>query len=331
MKPNLNNLPRWRGFNLLYFFHAGCDCTPLEEDFRWISEWGFNFVRIPMCYLLWTDEADVYRVKEKTLARLDETVEFGRKYGLHVNLNFHHAPGYCVNKGREEPFNLWKDKAALDAFCFHWRMFAKRYRGIPSSQLSFDLVNEPPAPSEKGMTRDDNARVVRAAVAAIYQVDPSRLVVADGLSWGNDPMPEIADLGIGQSCRGYLPMEISHYQAPWVAGEKFPAPSWPSGSGDQRWDRDRLRKHFAAWAALLSQGVGVHCGECGCFNKTPHDIFLNWFGDLLSVLDEYGIGYALWNFRGTFGVLDSSRNDVSYENWQGHSLDRRLLGLLQRH
>ena len=41
------------------------------------------------------------------------------------------------------------------------------------------------------------------------------------------------------------------------------------------------------------------------------------------------IGLALWNFRGAFGVLDSGRADVQYEDWQGHQLDRELLSLLQ--
>jgi hypothetical protein len=37
------------------------------------------------------------------------------------------------------------------------------------------------------------------------------------------------------------------------------------------------------------------------------------------------------NFRGSFGVLDSGRTDVKYEDFQGHKLDRKLLELLQRY
>ena len=47
-----NPLPRWRGFNLLGLFYksgrSGAGFT--ESDFQWISEWGFNFVRVPMAY-----------------------------------------------------------------------------------------------------------------------------------------------------------------------------------------------------------------------------------------------------------------------------------------
>jgi endoglucanase len=45
-------------------------------------------------------------------------------------------------------------------------------------------------------------------------------------------------------------------------------------------------------------------------------------------MDEAGIGWALWNFRGSFGILDSGRSDAPYENFQGHQLDRRMLDLL---
>jgi hypothetical protein len=40
-------------------------------------------------------------------------------------------------------------------------------------------------------------------------------------------------------------------------------------------------------------------------------------------------GWALWCFRGSFGILDSGRGDVSYENFHGHPLDREMLTLLQ--
>ena len=34
---------------------------------------------------------------------------------------------------------------------------------------------------------------------------------------------------------------------------------------------------------------------------------------------------------GSFGVLDSGRRDVKYENYKGHKLDRKMLELLKRY
>jgi len=328
--PTQTVLPRWRGFNLLEMFSRDRDGAWREDDFRWIADWGFDFVRLPMCYRLWIEDDDPLKPHEPMLDRIDLAVSLADTYGLHVCLNLHHAPGYCVNGARGEPFDLWKDQAALDAFCFHWELLARRYRGIGSDKMSFNLVNEPRAPSEDGMTRADHERVIRTAVAAIRAIDPGRLIIADGVSWGNTACPELADLGIAQSCRAYVPSPLSHYKANWVKSEGWPAPVWPGlVDGEKTWDRPALEEHYQQWAGLAADGVGVHCGEGGAFHHTPHGVVLRWLRDVLEILTAYGIGLALWQFRGPFGILDSRRSDVAYADWHGHALDRELLDLLR--
>ena len=317
-------LPRWRGFNLLEMFTMRSRGDWREDDFKWMRDMGFDFVRFPTCYRLWIKDGDDYKIHEPMLEKLDAAIELGNKYGLHVSLNFHRGPGYSVNREFTEPHNLWKDKTALDAFCFHWELMAKRYKGISPKKLSFDLINEPPSVGGR-MSRADHERVVRAAVAAIRRISPKRMVVADGLSWGNEPMPELADLGIGESCRAYQPMFISHYGASWVNSKDYPEPAWP-GHG---WGRKRMEEHYAKWVDVARKGVGVHCGEGGAYNRTPHKVVLAWLRDVLEILTAHGIGLALWNFRGPFGIIDSGRKDVEYEDFHGHKLDRKLLALLK--
>lgn len=338
--PPRNPLPRWRGFNLLEMFTTGSMEPFREDDFRWIADWGFDFVRLPLCYTLWIEDGDPRRIATggPGLARVDQAVDLGRRHGLHVCLNFHRAPGYSVNRERREPFNLWRDPAALDAFCMHWQSLARRYRGIASQWLSFDLLNEPPRARSRfvgavtgAMTRRRHEVVMRAAVKAIREVDPERLIILDGLNYGRQPCPELADLpNIAQSCRAYDPFALTHYRAPWVSPfvrRLWGRPAWPI---QNRWTRARLDEWYSPWAALIARGTGVHCGETGCYRHTPHAVFLAWLGDVLDVLACHGIGWALWNFRGPFGVLDSERADVSYRSWHGHRLDGALLELLQR-
>ncbi len=323
--PAQTALPRWRGFNLLEMFTMRSRGDWAEDDFRWIRDFGFDFVRLPTCYRLWIEDGDDYKIHEPMLEKLDRAVELGGKYGLHISLNFHRGPGYSVNREFTEPHNLWKDKSALDAFCFHWQLMAKRYKGISKDKLSFDLINEPPSIG-KQMSRADHERVVRTTVAAIRQINPDRIVIVDGISYGNETAPELADLGIGQSTRAYQPMFISHYKASWVDSGNFPEPAWP-GHG---WDRKRLEEHYQKWADLAKMSVGVHCGEGGAYNKTPHKVVLAWLRDVLEILTGHGIGLAMWNFRGSFGIIDSGREDVQYEDFHGHKLDRKLLELLQK-
>ncbi len=347
-----NVLPRWRGFNLLDYFTPEPPRRPgsatTDDDFRWMRDWGFDFVRVPMAYPRYVrfDRSktitpdEVVTIDEGAVDGIAALVERANGFGLHVSLNLHRAPGYCVNAGFHEPYNLWKDQAALDAFCFHWRMWAERLRDIPADRLSFDLVNEP---SLREDLNDQHGRrtpvpgavyrkVAKAAAEAIWAVSPDRLVIADGNDVGSAVIPEITDLKIAQSCRGYFPHYISHYRAPWVFKnpDDAPPPVWPGSMGGRRFSRADLEEYYRPWIGLVRDGVGVHCGECGCWRETPHGVFLAWFGDVLEILTDAGIGYALWNFRGDFGILDSGRKDVVYEDWHGHQLDRELLNLLQR-
>ena len=166
-----NLLPRWRGFNLLDMFTTKSTGPFREEDFQMISEWGFDFVRLPLCYTLWTNHDDPYQIREDRLVMIDQAVEFGRRYGIHVNINFHRAPGYSVNAERKEPFDVWKDESALKACIFRWQLFARRYAGISSKEISFNLFNEPMTPKTdpaEGMTRADHERVLGDAYAVAF-------------------------------------------------------------------------------------------------------------------------------------------------------------------
>ncbi|OPZ22892.1 MAG: Endoglucanase C307 precursor [candidate division BRC1 bacterium ADurb.BinA364] len=349
--PAQSALPRWRGFNLLDFFQALSNneqsrgMVP-EDDLKIIRDWGFDFVRLPMDYWLWIDADwrstrkmapdDVYKIHEATLEKIDRAVELCRRFGLHCCLNFHRAPGYCINErdsGRE-PFSLWRDPRAEEAFVFHWDLFARRYRDVPAADLSFNLVNEAPKPSEESMTEADYARAMTRATQAIRAVSPERIVIIDGMQAGKLVVESMAGAGVGQSVHAYWPGQISHYRASWVdSSSSFPEPAWPllKPDGSVLADRAALEELYAPWAAAARRGVGVHCGEAGCYNKTPHGVFMAWFEDVMEILLGHGIGWALWNLRGPFGVLDSGRTDISYEDFRGHSLDRRLLDLLMAH
>ncbi|HGJ66711.1 TPA: glycoside hydrolase [bacterium] len=329
MNSNTNNevsashLPRWRGFNLLEKFIGEHNSPFVESDFKWISEWGFDFVRLPLSYRCWADVNDWLNLKENVLKEIDQVVEFGQKYKVHVNINFHRAPGYCVNPP-EEPLSLWKDEKALDACAFHWAHFAKRYKGIPNEQVSFDLLNEPARIPE-----ETYVHVVKRLVEAIRNEDPDRLIIADGLSWGRDPVHGIIDLNIGQSTRGYDPMEISHYKASWVNSQNWQEPTWPLIRGYEKLDKEWLKKdRIDPWKALENKGVGIHVGEWGAFQHTPHKVVLAWMKDQLELWKEANWGWAMWNFRGSFGILDSNRKDIEYEDFNGHKLDRKMLNLI---
>jgi endoglucanase len=352
--PTKNKLPRWKGFNLLDYFSPdkpgkNNHAMTTEDDLKWMADWGFNFVRIPMAYPSYLDfdrsrpitKEETYKLDPKVLDEIDKLVYMIHKHGLHLSLNLHRGPGFCINAGFNEPFNLWNDKDAQDAFYFHWGMWAERYKSISSEKLSFDLLNEPCYKEDMNdqfskstaVPGDTYRKVAIGASKAIWAANPDRLIVADGNSGGSNVTPELIDLNLAQSCRGYWPHYISHYQAPWVFKDPStaPKPVWPGVIDGKQFGRAQLEEFYKPWTELVAKGVGVHCGECGCWRNTPHEVFLAWFEDVIDILTKSGIGYALWNFRGDFGILDSGRADVKYTEWHGHKLDSKLLAMLKKY
>ena len=369
--------PKWYGFNLLEYFSTDPDWMKYfpykndgmfqEDDFRWMRDWGFNWVRLPMDYRFWTDPRDLHKIYEDKVAPIDRAVKLGDKYGIHVNISLHRAPGYCILDTMDESLtgihitkekaSVYSDPAMLDAFVYQWTYFAQRYKGISSDKLSFNLVNEPivpPTASEAaelksaaksgnalqlmmqiaGRHAEDYTRVARTAIDAIAKNDPKRLVITDGYIAGTAVIPGLFDTGALQSCHTYHPVELTHYQCEWARGMltgKEPLPTWPlKDSHGTLIDRAELAHTFESWGTLAAQGVPIHFGEMGCYKHTPPNVVEAWFDDTLSVLNDLHSGWALWNFRGPFGVLDTERDGTKYEDWHGHKLDRGLLTLLQK-
>jgi len=116
-----NKLPQWKGFNLLDFFSPNPKNAreqTNEEYFKWMADWGFDYVRIPMAYpsYLKIDHEEkisikqVRKISHKQTDKIEHLVHLAHKHNLHVSLNLHRAPGFCVNAGFHEPYNLWKDQ-----------------------------------------------------------------------------------------------------------------------------------------------------------------------------------------------------------------------------
>jgi aryl-phospho-beta-D-glucosidase BglC (GH1 family) len=478
--PTAEKLPSsWKGFNLLNMFYLGDNRQGnfKEEEFKMISELGFNFVRIPIDYRIIINFNNWNNINERAVRQIDKAIEYGIKHDIHVCLNFHRAPGYTVAHPPERT-NLWTDKRPQEAFAFLWGYFAERYKNVPNEYLSFNLINEPANVDEAAY-----AAVVKKAADAIWAKDPKRLIIADGLDWGTTPSNMIKELGIAQATRGYQPFTLTHYKAEWVEGSQdYFLPQWPavilprflyglekdevtrsiyniehnfaeayyldinvgtvshearlvvkadgteifnrlfrSEAGRGEWttvvyrrewniyqnifNRDYrmqipagtklltievtdgdwmtvnnmqftsvsgngiafnltpnsidwnaaippvkinadgkivsqgqtidrswlLTDSFQQWDELMRNNGGAMVGEWGAYNKTPHDVVLRWIEDCLEIFKELGMGWALWNFNGSFGILNSERADVVYEDFHGYKLDRKMLDLLLRY
>jgi endoglucanase len=348
--------PKWYGFNLLEYFSTDQDWMKhfpykndgmfLEDDFRWIKDWGFNWVRLPMDYRFWTAPNDLMKIDEKMVEPIDRAIRLGEKYGIHVNISLHRAPGECILDACDEKFtgihitpektSVYNSQATLDAFVHQWTYFAARYKGISNEQLSFNLVNEP-VDSVNGKNAPDGqsqyVRVARAAIEGIREKDPARLIVTDGYPNAGSPIPELYDTGIIQSCHDYSPYQLTCYLCEWARPNVngLPRPTWPlqDAGGKVIADKHTLEDQFRPWGEVAQHGIPIHFGELGCDKYTAPNVANAWFNDTLDVINSLHSGWALWNFRGPFGIVDTDRAGTDYKNWHGHKLDFTLLKILQ--
>lgn len=315
-------------------FSRGVNGLPLKPDLLaldFLANNGFNFVRVPTDYRFWTKDFDYFHPDESVFEVLDSYLPVLAERGLHMSLNLHRAPGYCINGNELEKHNLWKDELAQDAFVFTWESFARRYKGVNSGSLSFDLLNEPPDVGQYGFTRDIHAEVMRRTVGAIREIDADREIVLNGIGGGHYAIPELSDLGVTHSGRGYQPMTVSHYHAGWFAPSMaFDPPIYPGSNWNNLiWDKEQIRTLYEPWREVERSGSRVHIGEFGCYNQTPNDVALRWFQDLFELYREFKWGFAFWNFEGAFGIINHGRPGANWKAIDGYQVDADLFDLVK--
>ena len=288
---------RWCGIGINTLSAAGGDRRETrydERDFALLESWGFNFTRLTLDYRRWIVDGDWNRIDDTALAEVDRGIALGRRHGLHVMLNFHRAPGHCSCRPYERT-SAFADTNALAVAARHWAHFARRYRGIPGRDLSFNPFNEPPSWASDAAY----ARAVKTVVAAIRAEDPDRPVVVDGLDIAHKvPAGLLDEPGLGFSMHGYAA------------------------------DADGL---FSAWESAFAAGKSVTLGEFGVTASVPRADQLARIERYLQLARERNVGWALWEIRGGYGVIASCRPDTAYEDLCGERFDRELLELLQRY
>ncbi|HEX7070827.1 MAG TPA: hypothetical protein VF190_08470, partial [Rhodothermales bacterium] len=76
--------------------------------------------------------------------------------------------------------------------------------------------------------------------------------------------------------------------------------------GEERWNREKIEQHISgvlSWAQ--EHGVRLTCNEFGVYRLVaPVESRAAWLSDVRSVLEEHGIGWAMWDYAGGFSVVN---------------------------
>lgn len=116
-----------------------------QRDFKQISKFNFNVVRVPFNYQIVEHRHAPYALRHHPFYWLDRAVRLAAQNRMYVILDMHGAPGrqsIDAPTGRSNRNLLWSSPQDQHRLIELWRAIAIHFRGNPDV-LGYDLLNEP--------------------------------------------------------------------------------------------------------------------------------------------------------------------------------------------
>ncbi|QCK14204.1 cellulase family glycosylhydrolase [Mangrovivirga cuniculi] len=275
-----------------------------KADIDSLKKWGFNSVRLPMHYNLYTLPLEDEPVKGKNTWRetgftlTDSLLSWCADNEIYLILDMHAAPGgqgHDLNISDRDPSkpSLWESEANQKKLIALWGELAKRYKDNPWIG-GYDLINEPnwrfsETGHKHGIDEKNNAPIRKLMIEiteVIRQVDQNHIIFIEGNGWGNN-------------YTGILP--------PWDKNMVV--------SFHKYWNYNRT-KDIEAFLEIRDQyNVPVWLGESGENSNV-------WFRDAIKLMEENQIGWCWWPLKklGSNNPLEIKMNSgyrEIIEYWKG--------------
>jgi aryl-phospho-beta-D-glucosidase BglC (GH1 family) len=146
------------------------------DDFKAISEDGFNVVRVPFNYKLLEDDSQPFVYKQSGWDVLDRLISEAKANNVYVVLDMHTAPCSQLRSFTSDyvaPAYMWTSQQCQDRMVAMWKAIAARYAN-ENTIAGYDLLNE-------SMVSDQQLLgIYQRATAAIRQVDVNHLLIYEG-------------------------------------------------------------------------------------------------------------------------------------------------------
>ena len=187
------------------FYDAWLANHTRKIDIDSMHKWGFNSVRLPMHYNLYTLPIESEPVAgnntwlKKGFAITDSLVAWCKANQMYLILDLHAAPGgqgsdLNISDADSAKTSLWASEANQQKTIALWKEIAKRYANEPWVG-GYDILNEPnygfsnPLTDKNGLAEKGNEplkKLLTAITAAIREVDKKHLIIIEGNGWGNN-------------------------------------------------------------------------------------------------------------------------------------------------
>lgn len=298
-----------------------------ETDLRAIHEMGFDFVRLGIAPDLVERHGQLAPAHPEALAQLDRAVQEALDNHLEVML--------CVFPNEEYKHNLSTERG-VDDFILLWRILAAHFAAADHNRIFYELMNEPE------VTDPYRWMGIQARVAdAIRQVDAEHTIIATAANYSSLgdllQLEPVRDANVIYNFHFYEPYQFTHQGASWGASDwiyykNIPYPATPEALAEQMrnvpgdlarydlylygaggWNGEAIAARIdfaAAWAR--ERQVPLICNEFGAYRETADPASrARWIGDVRSALEANHIGWAMWDYRGNFGVVTRTDTEIT--------------------
>ncbi|PST83970.1 glycosyl hydrolase family 5 [Pedobacter yulinensis] len=267
------------------FYEAWLNDHTTRADIDSMKRWGFNSVRLPMHYALYTLPVNREPVKgkqtwlDKGFAMTDSLLAWCKANEMYLILDLHAAPGgqgNDLNISDRDPSSpsLWQSEANRTKTIALWRKLAQRYAREPWIG-GYDLINEPnwgftnPETDKNGTGEKNNGplqELLHDITKAIRQVDKKHLIILAGNGWGNNYNGIVPtwDKNMALSFHKYWNFNDEAAVAHMLSmRERYNMPAWLGETGENSnvWFTEAitlLEKHNIGWAWWPLKKLGVN-------------------------------------------------------------------------
>ncbi len=276
IREKISELIGEKGMNKFYKAYLANGVT--EKDIQFLAETGFNSVRLPMHYNLYTLPIEKEPIKgqntwiEEGFLMTDHLLQWCKNNKIYLILDLHAAPGGQGNdvnisdNDKSKP-SLWENEENQKKTIALWKKLAERYKDEPWIG-GYDLINEPninfTGKNPNGTDEMSNAplwKLQKDITEAIRSVDKKHIIFLEGNGWGNNynGLTELWDDNLVFSFHKY----------------------WNNNDDATLKFILDLREKY---------NIPVWLGETGENSNV-------WFTQLIELLNKHNIGYAFWPMK----------------------------------
>lgn len=311
-----------------------------SADIALIQSAGFDHVRLSVNPQPIMDAARRPGGSAEYFGYLDAAVKMILDAGLAVEIDMHPDSDFKARLKEDDP---------VERFADFWHTVAQHYSSWDPERVFFEILNEP--------EMHDRYRwygVEAKLAAAIRRGAPTHTIIAAGGNWDDDDdmvfLEPLRDPNVIYVFHFYEPHIFTHqgatwgaYYWRWVKGLHYPsspdnaaqvATAVPEAVhrldviryGQDHWDASRVEAEInqaADWAK--QNGVPLVCNEFGVFrNFSDLQDRSRWITDVRTALERHNIGWAMWDYSGSFGVVTNRETKAKLDEATVNALGLKM-------